>query len=146
MDESGLLNVSPANENSGSQTGSQRPDNLGYLELPQAIITAADGTSGHIQRLPRALRKCLLSSRSRVRVAVGALLIVLVRALAASHSGCIVNGALCVVLHTCHTIVRWQPRIVRVGPSSLTVLRVRAARGRAYGAPLTPEPLPTLRA
>ena len=31
-----------------------------------------DGTSGHTQDRPGTLRKCLLSSRSRVRVAVGA--------------------------------------------------------------------------
>jgi hypothetical protein len=31
-------------------------------------------------------------------------------------------------------------------PPASTVLRIRAARGRAYGAPLTPEPLPTQRA
>jgi hypothetical protein len=31
-----------------------------------------DGISGHAQRPPGTLRKCLLSSRSRVRVAVGA--------------------------------------------------------------------------
>jgi DNA-binding XRE family transcriptional regulator len=31
-----------------------------------------DGTSGHAQHLPGTLRKCLLSSRFRVRVAVGA--------------------------------------------------------------------------
>ena len=31
-------------------------------------------------------------------------------------------------------------------PPASTVLRIRAPRGRAYGAPLTPEPLPTQRA
>jgi len=49
----------------------------------------------------------LLSSRSRVRVAVGALLKSLVRALAESWSGRIVISALCIVPHTCHTVV-WR--------------------------------------
>ena len=39
-----------------------------------------------------------------------------------------------------------MPRSVRAAPPALTVLRVRAARGRTYGAPLIPEYLLTLRA
>jgi hypothetical protein len=39
-----------------------------------------------------------------------------------------------------------MPRSVRGGPLALTVLRVRAARGRTYGALLTPGHLLTLRA
>jgi hypothetical protein len=38
----------------------------------QPLSSRPNGTSGHIQHLPGTLRKCLLSSRSRVRVAVGA--------------------------------------------------------------------------
>src|SRR6266571_7452610 len=35
------------------------------------FMLARNGTSGNIRHLPATLRKCLLSSRSRVRVAVG---------------------------------------------------------------------------
>jgi hypothetical protein len=38
----------------------------------QPLSLQLDDTSGHIQHRPSTLRKCLLSSRSRVRVAVGA--------------------------------------------------------------------------
>jgi len=38
----------------------------------QPLSLQPNGTSGHIQHHPGTLRKCLLSSRSRVRVAVGA--------------------------------------------------------------------------
>src|SRR5690349_23029430 len=36
------------------------------------LVLARNGTLGHIRRCTETLRKCLLSSRSRVRVAVGA--------------------------------------------------------------------------
>ena len=55
----------------GSQTGSQRPQ----LPTPghsQSLRLRRNGTSGHIQHYQGTFRKCLLSSRSRVRVAVGA--------------------------------------------------------------------------
>jgi len=38
----------------------------------QPLALRMSGTSGHIQHYEATLRKCLLSSRSRVRVAVGA--------------------------------------------------------------------------
>ena len=38
----------------------------------QPSVPRPNGTSGHMQHRPGTLRKCLLSSRSRVRVAVGA--------------------------------------------------------------------------
>jgi hypothetical protein len=38
----------------------------------QLLSVQLDGTSGHIRHHPATLRECLLSSRSRVRVAVGA--------------------------------------------------------------------------
>ena len=70
----GLLhsNISAANDISGSQTGSQLPQALGYVRLRPAIIAAAR-THVRPHLAPSGiLRKCLLSSRSRVRVAVGA--------------------------------------------------------------------------
>ncbi len=43
----------------------------------QPLSLQFDGTSGHTQHRPGTFRKCLLSSRSRVRVAVGAQVTVL---------------------------------------------------------------------
>ena len=70
--ESEHSNISVANESPGSQTGRQQPQIQDRIRLLQPLPGRPNGTSGDTWRHPAALRKCLLSSRSRVRVAVGA--------------------------------------------------------------------------
>src|SRR5215469_14421041 len=60
-------NISDANEISGRQTGSQRPQAPGPVRTSPALSLQLNGASGHAQYLPGTLRKCLLSCRSRVR-------------------------------------------------------------------------------
>ena len=61
-----------ADEIPGSQKGSQRPQIQGASGHIKPSGVEQSGTSGRTQHRPPTLRKYLLSSRSRVRVAVGA--------------------------------------------------------------------------
>jgi hypothetical protein len=70
--------ISVANEVAGSLTGSQRPQIHGHAKHMQPRRVRPSGTSGCIRHRPATLRKRLLSSRSRVRVTVGAQIILVV--------------------------------------------------------------------
>jgi len=59
-------------EISGSQSGSQDHSSGATTGHSQLLSEQLDGTSGHICHRPATLREYLLSSRSRVRVAVEA--------------------------------------------------------------------------
>jgi len=55
----------------GANRGANGPRFLATPGYAQPLPVQPSGTSGHIQHYEATLRKCLLSSRSRVRVAVG---------------------------------------------------------------------------
>src|SRR5580658_3921750 len=56
----------------GAKRGANDQTTRATSSYLQPLSLRQNGTSGHTQHLAGTLRKCLLSSRSRVRVAVGA--------------------------------------------------------------------------
>src|SRR5579872_1409523 len=64
--------LEPQSLSLGSQTGSQQSQASSDVWLRPPRVRADNAISGLMQRSPATLQKCLLSSRSRVRVALGA--------------------------------------------------------------------------
>jgi hypothetical protein len=148
----GHPNISVANGIPGSQNGSQRPQIAGSTRHMQPLPIRPSGTSGHVRRCSATLRKCLLSSRSRVRVAVGSLLEVLVRTLMTSQSMRIFINALTVTPHVSHRYLavvfsygcrgagRSPPRPSRSGRAAATAgapwtMSATSAAARSRGKP-----------
>jgi len=63
--------VSPANKIPGAEWGANDRRHGATPGHVRPFTLVRHGTSGHARHHPATLRKCLLSSRSRVRVAVG---------------------------------------------------------------------------